>query len=570
MIRNNRSGLLLAAFLTGLFLLAGTGAPSYATAQTFSDIEGHWAASAITEWASYGVVSGDGTTFRPDDTLTRAELAVILGKLMGYRQAAENTFSDLNDHAWYAQAVLKANAAGVLYGDNNGNVEPEGNVTREQAAVMLARAFAVEEKSGSDTAFADADRISTWAANEVYAMEQAGWVSGMGNGRFSPRTFVTRAQIVSMIDKAVSAYYNTAGTYSEKISPADEGAKCLVLVCTDGVVLKNAVIDGDLLIAEGVGEGNFSLDGTSVSGKMTIRGGGADSIHILNGASVGGKVTIERSEGVVRIVSDGVVVAELESDTEVILEGDFGEVVLGEGASVEIRGTVTSLTLAGKAEVSIEEGASVGTLILKETAEGSAVEVAGTVTTVTNETKETEITQAAAVAEEEEISGGGGGGGGGGSSGGGSSDPVTAESAAALSTAKTAAAALTQSHYTTASWASLATALAMGESTNTTATAKTAAINAAITGLVLKDTVEALGTVSAVTTGVYNITFSKTRIEQKFPGIETSETLTVTISGSEEGVYTATYITALSCWLVYNVQGATAAEIAAGTVARTI
>ena len=549
-----------------------TSAGTSETQPAFADTAGHWASDAIETWAERGVIKGDGTLFRPDDTVTRAELAVILTNLMGYQTEAENTFHDIKTGDWYADAVLKANAAGILYGDSAGNALPSANVTREQAAVMLGRAFGVDDASAGASSFQDAAAVSSWAAGKVFGMETDKYISGMGNGDFEPQAYVTRAQIVSMIDKAVRVYYDTAGTYTENAAAASDGANSIAIVRSGGVYLKNLSVKGDLIIAEGVANGDFTLDGTNVTGKVSIRGGGKDSIHIINGASVNGKIYIEKINGGVRIVTKDAVIAQLdaEADTEVILEGSFSDVALGEGTTVRILGTVGTVTMTGKADLSVEKGAAIGTLTLKGTAEGSSVNLAGTVTTVVNETSNTKV--AAVKTQETAVSSGGGGGGGGGGSsggggGGGTSDTITAVSAAALANAKAAAAALTSTDYTGTSWSVLTTALAKAESTNTEVIAKTSAINAAIAALVNDYTVSELGgNLTVVATGVYDITFAKAVILAKFSGATTAKKLTINIPASEDGTYMAAYVDSLSAWLVYNIQKASETDIRSGAV----
>jgi len=356
----------------------------------FSDVTGHWASKAIHKWAGLGVIKGDSRGFRPNDSITRAEMAAILDNLMDYQKRASNSFSDVDNKAWYADAVLKANAAGILNGDGAGHATPAAEITREQAAAMLARAFAVDEKEGSLTSFKDVGNIAPWAKKLVFGMEEDKYIGGMGNGNFDPKANITRAQVVTIIDNAVKAYYTKQGTYTENVAP-DAGANCVAIVRTDGVTIKGSKINGDLIIAEGVAQGNFTLDSTTVTGKLVARGGGENSIHIINGAAVNGRVSIERVDGVVRVISDGVVIANLDASTEVILEGDFTNIVVGEGADVEIRGQVANISVEAKAEVTVAKDAKVGTLTINKEAEGARVEVAGTVTNVKTEAPKTEV-----------------------------------------------------------------------------------------------------------------------------------------------------------------------------------
>ena len=84
---------------------------------TFDDVDGHWGQAAVERWASYGVVNGDGTgNFNPDNQMTRAEFATMLANMLGYKTKATNTFADVNDSDWFADAILKLAAAGVKIG----------------------------------------------------------------------------------------------------------------------------------------------------------------------------------------------------------------------------------------------------------------------------------------------------------------------------------------------------------------------------------------------------------------------------------------------------------------------
>ena len=387
--------LMLCMVLTMIPSVALAGASAEAvdekTNQAYVDMTGHWAAVAVVKWSGLGIVKGDDRGFRPDDPLTRAELAVILDNLMDYQAKAENKFNDVKSNAWYADAILKANTAGIITGDGAGHASPSAKVTREQAAVMLARAFGVDENSGNQTAFKDASNISQWAKPLVFGMEADQYIGGTGSGYFNPKTNITRAQVVTIIDNAVKAYYTAAGTYTENVSPTAGSTNCVAIVKTSGVTLKSLKLSGDLIVAEGVGTGEFTLDGATVTGKLIARGGGENSIHVINGADVKGKVSIQKVGGVVRIVSNGVVIADLEADSQVILEGNFTNVVVEEDASVEVRGQVTNLEVKAKAEIKLTKDAKVGTVAVAKGAEGTNIDIDKTAELKTLKT-ETKIT----------------------------------------------------------------------------------------------------------------------------------------------------------------------------------
>ena len=320
-----------------------------ATNTAFADIAGHWAKDAIVKWADYGVVKGSDGVFRPDAPLTRAEMAAVLSNLMDYKVAAKNNFSDVATGAWYADAVLKANAAGVLSGDGSGLASPSANITREQATSMLARAFAVADANGTSSSLTDTQNISSWARPAVFGMEAAGYVRGF-EGKFNPKNNITRAEVMAIINSAVKAYYTAAGTYTENVDG-------LAVVKVPGVVLKDVVISGNLIAAEGIASGDLTLDGkTEVKGKLIVRGGGENSI-IIKGSAAVLSIEVSKVDGKVRIFADGALIKEITAlKGEIILEGNFTNVEAKADATVIIKGNVGTLSMESKGTVDIQSG----------------------------------------------------------------------------------------------------------------------------------------------------------------------------------------------------------------------
>lgn len=338
----------------------------------------HWAAAQIEKWASVGLILGDERGFRPDDPITRAEMAAILSNLMGYQVKADNTFVDVKDTAWYADAVLKANASGVLSGDGKGHAFPEKHITREEAASMFARAFSVDSSTGKETSFKDSGDISAWARPSVFGMEAYKYIGGKGNGVFAPKANITRAEVVTIVNNAVRAYYTEAGTYTANVEPLTRGGNCVTIVKAADVVIKDALIAGDLIVAEGVGDGDFTLDNTRIEGKMIARGGGDDSIIITGDSSVQ-NLRIERIDGQVRVFADdgtevGTVIADGKDD--VIIEGAFTEVmVLADDITVTANNAnIRSATITGaNSNIIIGRYSSVSTI----TVSGNGTSISG-------------------------------------------------------------------------------------------------------------------------------------------------------------------------------------------------
>lgn len=320
--------------LTGLLLTP-------VRAAGYSDAGGHWAEPSIERWSGCGVVVGSNGAFYPDNALTRAELAVILDRIFGWQTAAENTFADLADGTWYTGAVLRANAAGVLLGDGE-KVYPEKSVTRQEAAVMLSRTLRVSG-SGTATNFGDRAEIADWAVSAVNGMTLLGFFRGGDDGNFDPLGGMTRAETVTVLDRAVANYYNAAGSYSGSVSG-------LTVVAAPGVTLQSMTVDGDLIIAPGANVGEVILSDVAVTGQTYIQTGSSADV-ILSNSSLGGvtvegggaRVTVRNGTEIetLTVSGDGVSLRGLPEDMGVTVEKDAG------GATVNGRPVSSGAAAAG-------------------------------------------------------------------------------------------------------------------------------------------------------------------------------------------------------------------------------
>lgn len=118
-----------------------TAAPVTDPGKTFSDITGHPNQTAIEALASRGIINGmDAARFAPDDTMTRAQFAAIVVRGLGLPQKAGSTFSDVKAGDWFAPYVGTACAYGIVNGRSAAVFDPNGTITRQEAAVMVARA----------------------------------------------------------------------------------------------------------------------------------------------------------------------------------------------------------------------------------------------------------------------------------------------------------------------------------------------------------------------------------------------------------------------------------------------
>ncbi|MDO4269927.1 MAG: S-layer homology domain-containing protein [Eubacteriales bacterium] len=264
-------------------------------AASFKDAERHWAASSIDRWNGYGVVSGysDGR-FGPDDSITRGQMAVMLDRIFGWKETTQNPFRDMTGSEWYASAVLRANAAGVMAGDGNGNARPGSPITRQEAAVMLSRALTLKS-DGRGKPFYDDDQIGAWARDAVDIMSSLGIIGGTPEGNFAPSRSITRAETTVILDRAIPAYYTRAGVYTDHVDGI------LAMVAAPGVTLKDMKFMGDLLIVPGAEGSEVTLQNVAVTGCVRILSGKGAKV-LASGSSV--LTNVEMAGNNARLVLD--------------------------------------------------------------------------------------------------------------------------------------------------------------------------------------------------------------------------------------------------------------------------
>ena len=176
---------------------------------SFSDVNsGAWYYDNVMDAAENGYVTGytDGT-FRPLNSITRAEFASMIAKAMDYDSNPEETpsaFPDVAEDFWGKAAINFCAQNGIISGYSDGTFQPNKAITRQEAAAILNNAFDLAEKVGVSTdLFADDARISSWAEIHVYAAKAAGLMKGdAGTNNFRPTSSITRAEAASILMNA--------------------------------------------------------------------------------------------------------------------------------------------------------------------------------------------------------------------------------------------------------------------------------------------------------------------------------------------------------------------------------
>lgn len=117
---------------------------------TFVDTKGHWAEAVIDALKQAGVVTGMGDGyFKPDQPISRAEIAAILARVMNMTSATTNTFSDTSNN-WAKMYIEQLHNAGIINGTGNNQFKPNDNASRTEAVMMILRMLNVTLDLGFD------------------------------------------------------------------------------------------------------------------------------------------------------------------------------------------------------------------------------------------------------------------------------------------------------------------------------------------------------------------------------------------------------------------------------------
>ena len=179
----------------------------------FRDLSAHWARPSIEKLYSLGIFDDQSNFFSPNTPMQRYDFAIAIGKAVDLRVEVGNTkkkdnakpaiFKDVKRTSENYEYLVAAYNKGVIKGVAAENFNPEGNLTREQAAAIIVRALGLEGKApdpGYSTSYKDDNKISNYARDGVYVVTQLGIMNG-SNGNFNPHDTLTRAQAAAIIER---------------------------------------------------------------------------------------------------------------------------------------------------------------------------------------------------------------------------------------------------------------------------------------------------------------------------------------------------------------------------------
>ena len=212
-------------------------------------------------WVGTKLEPGYSGKFKTSASITKAELASLLVKALNLPAGNYIKFSDVSSKAWYRTAVGKATLAGIM--SSTGKFHPHYTMSKQIGAIIIYKAFGQTAPTMTN-----------------------------------PKARLTRGEALKLINTLTGIRIKKSPSAASKTYYGN------VVINNKNVVLKNATVKGNLVIAQGVGTGDVTLENVKVEKSLIVLGGGENSIKLVN--STLNFVDVNKKDGKVRLLASGV------------------------------------------------------------------------------------------------------------------------------------------------------------------------------------------------------------------------------------------------------------------------
>lgn len=357
--------------------------PTMAWAATYGDTQDHWAAEAIDRWSGYGVVNGKGEgTFDPDGQMTRAEAAQVFANLLGLNKEGDISAYPDAQGEWYSEAIAKCVAAGILNGKGAGKMDPNGTITREEFLTMYARAICIS--NGAEATEAKNELAQKGFADTAKVSDWAADSIGtlVEKGYVNGLTETELAPQANINRASVMALlHQSISTYVGKDSTETTVAaksEGITLIANPAVTTVTGTADV-VVVAAGAEQYN------ETTGEVTHNDIRVESAKMPVARVQGENITVTLA---LSTTADDATVTETGVDSVIVIESTAAvknAAVAAEGAKIIVKDgakaeSVTVAETAKSATVETAKNATVGTVTIA--AESATASVAGKVETV--------------------------------------------------------------------------------------------------------------------------------------------------------------------------------------------
>lgn len=236
------------------------------------DIQNHWAKQYLTELHEYGVINPSSNgAYTPDKAVTRWEFMRYINRAFNFTEKDSISYTDVSSDSVYYDVIATAVHYGYINGVGNNKMDPLGTLTREQVATILGRLQKyTPEADSSSLTFTDRDSLSDYSREYVAEAVKMGYINGYTDGSFRPKGSITRGEVAKILYYYLGTALKTGGTsYTGSSLKSTTKNVSITSACT----LSNATISGNLYISEGVGTGSVTLTDVTVDGKIIVSGG---------------------------------------------------------------------------------------------------------------------------------------------------------------------------------------------------------------------------------------------------------------------------------------------------------
>lgn len=363
----------------------------------------------LTRWKSLGLLDKSITSGDLNQPIQKIDFVVYINKIFNSVKEAEIGFSDLPKSSWYGKEVARAVAAGFVANKDKTAFKPFDSISRLDAAVMVAHVFGLELKDEKIlNKITDGEKLDRDQLEAFGAVIEKGYLAEISGGRYVPSGVLKLIDAMRMLDKCIGQVITKAGTYT-----ADSSGNLLVnasavtlkglevsgdlIICEgvsegtvnlDGVTIrgkmiikgggpnsiyiKNTVLDNDLILEKYSGNVRVVAQGTTTVYQTVLRSGGKLYESGLTGNG-GGFVNVSCEKAVA-------------VNQKAVLEGVFADIKLNDSnINVDLNGKANNINIS-KASTSCFTllGGSAGT-ITTLAPKGSIVLSGGTAATVNTE-----------------------------------------------------------------------------------------------------------------------------------------------------------------------------------------
>lgn len=313
------------------------------------DFPDNWSRAALEFCVGNRIMEGREDGLAPKDYTTRAETAAILVRMLGAEAnpSVLAGYRDVNSQAWYYDEVSAAVAVGLMKGTSNTTIDPNSKLTREDACVLLSRAFGIlpVDNDRYET-FDDAASISKYARHAVSGLIELGIVKGYADNTFRPKANITRAELAKLVYESVTHICDTA----EQLP-----SRGRVLYRGEMDIPSGYQLSGDLILGYGY-SGSGVLNGVKISGRLALSCTPGTQLDLKDCAMsqliVSSRVNVSCNSraAYLMIGEEGSVVDAEASQVRIFkgctLAGDYGRIhVVADGLCVSLNGSAENVYL---------------------------------------------------------------------------------------------------------------------------------------------------------------------------------------------------------------------------------